>query len=51
MDFHLPKPRDGWRVFVGEVGVIVIGVMIALVAQQFAENWQWRQTLRGPSPT
>ena len=35
----------GWRVFVGEVGVIVIGVMIALVAQQFAENWQWRQTV------
>ena len=45
MRFHLPKPRDGWRVFVGEVGVIVIGVVIALVAQQFAENWQWRQTV------
>ena len=38
-------PRDGWRVFVGEVGVIVLGVLIALVAQQFAEDWQWRQTV------
>lgn len=45
MHFHLPKPRDGWRVFVGEVGVIVLGVLIALVAQQFAENWQWHQTV------
>lgn len=38
-------PRQGWRVFIGEVGVIVLGVLIALVAQQVAENWQWRQTV------
>ena len=37
------RPRDGWRVFAGEVGVIVLGVLIALVAQQVASNWQWRQ--------
>ena len=41
----IPKPRDGWRVFAGEVGVIVLGVLIALVAQQVAEEWQWRQTV------
>ena len=40
-----PRPRDGWRMFLGEVGVIVLGVLIALVAQQIAENWQWRQTV------
>ena len=45
MKLHGLRPRDGWRVFAGEVGVIVLGVLIALVAQQVAENWQWRQTV------
>ena len=45
MKLHRLSPRDGWHVFVGEVGVIVLGVLIALVAQQVAENWQWRQTV------
>ncbi len=26
MHFHLPKPLHGWREFVGEVGIIVVGV-------------------------
>ena len=43
MDVQLPKPLHGWRAFAGEVGVIVLGVLIALVAQQFAENWDWHQ--------
>jgi hypothetical protein len=30
MHFHLPKPLHGWREFAGEVGIIVIGVLIAL---------------------
>jgi hypothetical protein len=38
MHFHLPKPLHGWREFVGEVGIIVIGVLIALGAQQIAEG-------------
>lgn len=37
MHFHLPKPLHGWREFAGEVGIIVIGVLIALSAEQFAE--------------
>ena len=41
----IPRPRDGWRIFAGEVGVIVLGVLIALLAQQVAEEWQWRQTV------
>jgi len=39
---HLPKPLHGWRAFAGEVGIIVFGVLIALVAQQFAQSLQWR---------
>ena len=38
MRFHLPKPLHGWRQFAGEVGIIVLGVLIALGAQQLAEN-------------
>jgi hypothetical protein len=36
------KPLHGWRAFVGEVGIIVLGVLIALAAQQVAENAQSR---------
>ena len=36
-------PIHGWRTFLGEVGIIVLGVLIALAAQQVAEGWQWRQ--------
>jgi hypothetical protein len=43
MRFQLPKPLHGWREFAGEVGVIVLGVLIALGAQQLAENLAWRQ--------
>jgi hypothetical protein len=46
MHFHLPKPLHGWRAFTGEVGIIVIGVLIALGAQQLVENWQWRSEVR-----
>lgn len=42
MRLSLPKPLHGWRQFAGEVGIIVIGVLIALGAQQVAENRQGR---------
>jgi hypothetical protein len=38
MHFHLPKPLHGWREFAGEVGIIVIGVLIALGAEQLVET-------------
>ena len=38
MHFHLPKPLHGWREFAGEVGIIVIGVLIALGAEQLVES-------------
>jgi hypothetical protein len=43
MHFHLPKPLHGWRAFVGEVGIIVLGVLIALGAEQLVDDWAWRQ--------
>ena len=42
MHLRLPKPLHGWRQFAGEVGIIVIGVLIALGAQQVAQNVQQR---------
>lgn len=42
MHVKLPKPLHGWREFAGEVGVIVLGVLIALGAQQLIDDWQWR---------
>jgi hypothetical protein len=38
MHFHLPKPLHGWREFAGEVGIIVLGVLIALGFEQVAES-------------
>lgn len=36
-------PREGWRTFAGEVGVIVLGVLIALGAQQAVDAWNRHQ--------
>jgi len=47
MHFHLPKPLHGWREFAGEVGIIVIGVLIALSAEQVVEWFHWRSEVRG----
>ena len=43
MQVRLPKPLHGWRAFAGEVGVIVLGVLIALGAQQVVETIHDRQ--------
>ena len=43
MHFHLPKPLHGWREFVGEVGIIVVGVLIALGAEQLVKGVHDRQ--------
>lgn len=36
MHVHTPKPLHGWRAFFGEVGIIVLGVVIALGFEQVA---------------
>jgi|SRR5579884_2546902 len=43
MHFHLPKPLHGWREFAGEVGIIVLGVLIALGFEQIVEAAHQRQ--------
>jgi hypothetical protein len=45
MHFHLPKPLHGWREFVGEVGIIVLGVLIALGAEQVVETIHTHQRI------
>jgi hypothetical protein len=42
MHFHLPKPLHGWREFVGEVAIIVLGVLIALGAESAVQSIEWR---------
>jgi hypothetical protein len=42
MHFHLPKPLHGWRQFAGEVGIIVVGILIALAGEQLVETLHWR---------
>jgi hypothetical protein len=42
MRFRFPAPLHGWREFLGEVGIVVLGVLIALGASQLAEAWDWK---------
>ena len=43
MDIHKPKPWHGWREFLKEYGIIVLGVLTALGAEQVAEWLHWRE--------
>lgn len=46
MQFHLLKPLQGWREFTHEIVIIVMGVLIALGAQQLVEAG--KLATRGP---
>jgi hypothetical protein len=46
MHVHLPKPLHGWREFAGEVGIIVLGVLIALGFEQVVEELSWHERTR-----
>lgn len=41
--FRVPKPMNGWKSFLNELFVIVLGVLIALGFGEIAEDWNWRQ--------
>jgi hypothetical protein len=45
VDIHKPKPVHGWREFINEIGVIVIGVLIALAGEQAVESLHWRHVV------
>jgi hypothetical protein len=46
MDIHKPKPWHGLREFAKEIGTIVIGVLIALAAEQAVEWLHWRHEVQ-----
>jgi hypothetical protein len=46
MHIHRPKPLHGLREVLVEIGVIVIGVMIALAAEQLVEWAHWQERVR-----
>jgi hypothetical protein len=41
MEIHRPKAPHGWRELAKEVGIIVIGVLIALGAEQVVQRIEW----------
>jgi len=43
MDIHRPKPVHNLREFLGEIAIIVIGVLIALGLEQAVEAWHWHE--------
>ena len=43
MRFTLPRPIHGWRAFLGEVGIIVLGVLLALAGEQAISSWRERR--------
>jgi hypothetical protein len=45
MDIHKPKPIHSWRDFIKEIGIIVLGVSIALSAEQAVEFFHWKNKL------
>jgi hypothetical protein len=45
MDIHKPKFIRSWGEFAGEVGIIVVGVLIALGAEQAVQRWEWHHKM------
>lgn len=43
MRVRVPQPIHGWRAFAGEVGIIVLGVLIALALGSIADDWNWHR--------
>jgi hypothetical protein len=43
MRFSFFRPLHGWREFVHEIIIVVLGVLIALGAGQILQSWQWRR--------
>ena len=42
VEIHKPKPVHNWRELLTEIGVIVIGIVIALAGEQVIEEMHWR---------
>jgi len=46
VEIHKPKPVHNWREFLSEVGVIVLGICIALAGEQAIEWFHWRNQVQ-----
>src|SRR6185437_15949131 len=46
MDIHKPKAWHGWREFLKEYLIIVVGVLTALAAEQGVEWLRWQEKVR-----
>jgi len=46
MDIHLPKIPHNWRELGREIGIIVLGVLIALFFEELVQAWDWSQKIR-----
>jgi len=46
MEIHKPKPVHGWREFLKEYGIIVLGVLTALALEQAVEWLHWRHMVQ-----
>ena len=45
MEIHKPKPVHNWRELASEVGVVVVGIIIALSAEQLLERLEWHHKI------
>jgi hypothetical protein len=41
MEIHKPKPAHSWRDFLSEIGLVVVGILIALSGEQLIEMLHW----------
>lgn len=46
MHVHKPKPVEGMIAFASEIGVIVVGVLIALGAEQIVDEMRWEHKVK-----
>lgn len=43
MRFRFFRPLHGWREFIHEIVIVVIGVLLALAGAELIEDWRWQQ--------
>jgi hypothetical protein len=46
MEIHKPKPAHSWRDFLSEIGVVVVGILIALSGEQLIEMLHWHHQVK-----
>lgn len=46
MHIHAPKPVESFKELAQEVGVIVIGILIALTGEQVVQGFEWNEKIK-----